>query len=81
MAYTPKTLMSVGIQTSFRKKRWFKVAFTVTRLTRTTTPEPKIKRYFTADDIFEAREYPSYQITLPFISQNNQIAKKLCKIS
>jgi len=55
---------------SLRNKRWFRVAFIVTRLTRTTTPEPKIKRYITADDLFEAREYPSYQITLSFISQN-----------
>lgn len=64
---------------SFRKKRWFKVAFTVTRLTRTTTPEPKIKRYITADDLIEAREYPSYQITLSFITQKIIIAQKLCK--
>ena len=55
---------------SLRNKRWFRVAFIVTRLTRTTTPEPKIKRYITADDLFEARDNPSYQITLSFISQN-----------
>jgi len=56
-----------------RKKRWFKVAFTVTRLTRTTTPEPKIKRYITADDLIECLTFqnPNFASQKPLPSKLN----------
>ena len=66
-------------QSVSRNKRWFKVAFIVTRLNRTTTPEPKIKRYITADDISKAREYPSYQIiyrnTITYFTNHSNSSK------